>query len=139
MINFVSMKTVISFIIIALVLFSAACKPSSNNSVTGGGLGGNATLNISPEHSNSFVDSCWVYIKYGTLDAPANGVYDDSQYVHMADTTPTVTFSGLKNGIYYIFANGYHAVYQVKVKGGLSWTITKQDVETVYVPTYPFN
>lgn len=131
------MKNTALIVFILLVVLGGCEKP--NNAITGGGKGGNGVLSIIPEHTNLYVDSCMVYIKYGTLDAPAVGVsYDDSAWVHMVDTIPVATFSGLTKGLYYIYAQGYHKVFFSKVKGGINWTLSKQDSETVFVPTYSY-
>ncbi len=135
--NFVTMKSV-AFIVFLLLMVLGSCQ-RQDNAITGGGKGGSAVLSIIPEHSNLYVDSCMIYIKYGTLDAPAAGVsYDDSAWVRMVDTLPIATFRGLTKGLYYMYAQGYHVIYSSKVKGGLNWTVSKQDSETVFVPTFSY-
>jgi hypothetical protein len=132
--------------IAAYILFIATCcivvmesckKPAP--ATTGGGKGGNATLSITPEHHGQFVDTCTLYIKYATKDAPASGIYNDSAICVIVDTTPVATFTHLTNGTYYIFGVGYHATYvPPNVKGGLPVTISKQDTMIVYLPTYSY-
>jgi hypothetical protein len=78
-----------------------------------------------------------VYVKYNALDAPANGVYDDSVVCKLASAlnpVPVCSFSGLNNGNYYFFARGYdHDILQ-KVKGGIPFTITSQQSLTLLMP-----
>lgn len=87
-----------------------------------------------------FVDSCTIYIKYGTNDAPASGVYDDSSRCILADTTPIAAFTGLTAGQYYLYGNGYHTGYSPpQVRGGIPYTISKDyDTTSVYLPTYTY-
>jgi hypothetical protein len=88
-----------------------------------------------------------VYIKYGTLDAPPNGLYDDSQKVHLVisatsstvDTIPYAIFTGLTKGNYYIYGDGYHARYFSYVKGGIPITINSETTDSVLLPTTPYN
>ena len=100
--------TILVFVTSLIVI--SACK-KSNKIGTGGGNGGNATLLIIPEHHGQFVDTCRLYIKFGTLDAPANGVYDDSSSCVLNDTTPVAVFPHLTKGIYYVYGIGFHALY----------------------------
>ena len=130
-------------IFFALLAFLDSCKQPHNN-LTGGGKGGNGTISVSPEHGGIFIDSCTVYIKYATLNAPpTDSMYDDSvsaplHYVN--DTVPVAVFHNLKAGIYYIYATGIHVGYSPPyVKGGVPFTLVKQDSENVVVPVYPYN
>ena len=128
-----SFLTSVFFISVLLLVSGMRCtKPGS--SITGG-KGGGATLVVTPVHLALNVDSCTIYIKYAAVDAPANGIYDDSQKVHLSDTTPVAIFAGLKKGEYYIFGDGYHAVYYSYVKGGIPITITAEDSNFVLLPT----
>ena len=133
------MKLLVSIALVLLIFLAAqGCKKSANG-ISGGGTGGNATLLITPEHHGQFVDTCELYIKYGTLNAPANGVYDDSTACVVNDTTPVAVFPRLTKGIYYIYGIGYHALYAPpNVKGGLPVTISAEDSNTVYLPTYTY-
>ncbi len=128
------MKPHILFIV--LIATFGCSKP--NNAITGGGKGGNATLTVTPEHHGEYVDSCTVYIKYGTNDKPSSNVYDDSVVCVLGgvgDTTPVAVFNNLKVGLYYLYGSGYHPSYHAYVKGGIPWTISKEDNETAYLPT----
>ena len=127
------------FIIATLWLFFAGCRKSSSQAITGGGKGGSGTISITPEHSNSFVDSCVVYVKYGTLDAPANGVYDDSVKCVMQGTQPVATFNNLSIGLYYFLGVGYHQLTGLNVKGATTYTMTIQQNKSIYLPTYAYN
>lgn len=123
----------------------AGCKKTNTtgnvNSGTAGGKGGSASLLVTPEHHGEFVDSCIIYIKYGTTDAPANGAYDDSAVCVMIDTTPVATFRNLTPGAYYLLAEGFHAAYVPPyVKGGLPHTIAgKTDTDKLFMATYSYN
>ncbi len=130
------------FLVIVLAYFtltSSNCN-KTQNPITGGGKGGNAILTVIPEAHGTFLDSCKVYIKYGILDAPANGVYDDSiANVTMLDTIPTATFRNLKVGLYHIYGVGYHTGYaQPNVEGGVPYTISVEDSQSAYLPTYSY-
>ena len=128
----------ISFILASGTLMAASCTKGSPN-ITGGGKGGTATIVVTPEHHGEFVDSCKVYIKYGTNDAPANGVYDDSIACVLADTTPVAVFTGLTTGLYYVYGQGYHSTYTPPyIKGGVPVTVQVQDTNVVYLPTYSY-
>ena len=120
-------------------LFAQSCKPKTSCASSGGGKGGAATISVSPTHAGSYVDSCTIYIKYGSLDAPANGLYDDSQKCRLVDTIPVATFSGLKAGLYYFYGNGYHASYSSYVKGATNYTMCNEHAVSIYLPTYPYN
>lgn len=124
---------------VGAVVLIGGCKKKSNNNVSGGGKGGNHVILVTPEHHNFFVDSCTIYLKYGTNDAPASGVYDDSAKCILSDTTPVATFKNLMSGLYYLYALGYHAGYvPPEVKGGLPCTINNEDTIRVYLPTYSY-
>ncbi len=134
-------------IIDSILLFSAivlvtffGCKPKSNNNVTGGGKGGKAVIRVTPEFANFLIDTCTVYIKYGTHDAPANSVYDDSAVCILVDTSSIATFSGLTIGLYYLYGVGYHSTggHPPNLKGSQVCTIKTEDTAQLYLPTYPY-
>ena len=132
------------FISLCLCAAESCKKPGGGQVTSGGGTGGNTTLFIEPEHHGYLLDSCTIYIKYGTLDAPADGVYDDSQkctlQVPPEDTVPAASFAGLKVGVYYLFAQGFHPGYG-PVKGGVSWTISTDNTmatDTISLQTSTF-
>jgi len=134
------MKTRYIILIFFVPLFIAASCHKSGTTITGGGKGGNAILLVTPEHHNGFVDTCTIYIKYGTNDAPANGVYDDSAICTLRDTTPVAAFRGLTTGQYYLYGVGIHFPYvPANVKGGIPCTISNPNDSTViYLPTYTY-
>lgn len=120
------------FIIAAFLIgafTTSGCKPSHNN-VTGGGKGGSATIIARVDHAGSLIDTAVVFIKYGTTDAPANGVYDDSLKV---GTNYQAVFSNLTTGNYYLLAEGIHNPYNPNtVSGGRGWAINSNTaVDTV--------
>jgi hypothetical protein len=128
----------LSCLLACLVTTLGCHKSGTSGCPTGGGKGGTITLSVIPEHSNYFVDSCMVYIKYGTTDAPLDGTYDDSAKVVLQDTTPVATFSGLSQGNYYVLGVGYHQLLSERVKGGVPCTICSDANITEYLPTYPY-
>jgi len=115
----------------ACLFIPASCSKTSNNNATTatGGLGGSATIIARVDHYGALLDTAVVYIKYGTHDAPANGLYDDSLIV---GTNAQAVFSNLKPGIYYLFAEGIHDPYDpATVEGGGPWTIANNtEVDT---------
>ncbi|MCW3123680.1 MAG: hypothetical protein JWQ38_3172 [Flavipsychrobacter sp.] len=124
------------FVVVLLVVVGCK-KPQQTTSI--GGKGGTNTIAVTPEHHGEFVDTCTVYIKYNTLDAPADGIYDDSAACVQVDTIPVATFTGLKQGNYYLFGKGIHATYTPpNVKGGLPCTISNVATVKVYLPTYSY-
>ena len=127
--------------VFAAILFAAdGCKKPGSNNISGGGKGGSAVIRVTPEFANFLIDTCTVYIKYGTNDAPANGIYDDSAVCVLADTTPVATFPGLTIGLYYFYGVGYHSTggHPPNLKGGVPYTIQKEDTAVLYLPTYPY-
>ena len=128
-------------IIISPSLIASSCHKHSSCVTSGGGVGGTGTLSVTPTHSGIYIDSCMVYIKYGTLDAPTNGVYDDSQACHLpaGDTVPVAVFTNLKAGIYYLYGVGYHATYSPPgVKGAIPYTLCSEQAASLYLPTYSY-
>ncbi len=103
---------VITILLLAgLALSSLRCH--KDNGVSGGGKGGNDTLVIKPAHGGVLINltSGTAYIKYGTLNAPSNGVYDDSAAFNPVDTISQAVFTGLTNGQYFILCYGIHSTY----------------------------
>lgn len=143
MTNFGIMRVVVLILLFVFFgLIDQGCKKPHNNNITGGGKGGNGTISVSPEHFSSYLDSCRVYIKYATLDAPANNVYDDSvlpPLPYVSDTVPVAAFHNLKAGIYYVYAVGIHPGYSPpNVRGGKPVTLSTEDSEHIVVPTYSY-
>lgn len=137
--NFDSMRSGYLLLAAAYCLFVAAgCKPSDSTTISGGGKGGNVTIRISPEYYDSFVDTCVVYVKYGTLDAPANNIYDDSVVCTVSNDTSVAVFPGLTTGLYYFYGVGYHSAggHPPNVKGSKNCTIQSDGNYTFYLPTF---
>ena len=78
-----------------------------------------------------------VYIKYGSLNEPADGIYDDSQKCHLPpdDTIPVAVFDSLKPGLYYFYGKGFHVVYQAYVVGAANYTLCTEHAASIYLPT----
>ena len=110
MINFDRMKSLVSILFVPILILLAAvgCKKHSGGTVTGGGKGGHETIRASAEHYGTLLDTATIYIKYGTLDEPADGVYDDSMVCVVVNDTPVAVFSGLTTGNYFFMAKGLH-------------------------------
>lgn len=135
--NFGGMKWLLLLPVCMFCICINGCKPSKNDTVTGGGKGGNVTIKISPEYYGEFVDTCIIYVKYGTLDAPASGVYDDSAVCVVTNDTSVATFTGLTTGLYYFLGVGYHATggHPPNVKGSKNCTVQAEGNYTFYLPT----
>jgi hypothetical protein len=98
-----------------------------------GGLGGNITLNVIPQHDGVDVDSCFIYLAYNTLDTTRN--YNDSVLCQIMNGRPTAMFNNLKQGNYFIGGKGWDLVKSQKVAGVRAFTIEgKQTVYTVELP-----
>ena len=141
MINFGKVKPLIFILIIITCVFAESCKKPSQGATTGGGIGGTGTVSVTPTHLNLYIDSCTIYVKYGTLDAPADGIYDDSVKcrIYPPDTIPIAIFPNLKAGIYYFYGNGYHTGYSPPyVKGATNYTMSTEHAASIYLPTYEY-
>lgn len=91
------------------------------------GKGGGAVLKITPRHHNRAIDSCTVYLKYNTLDAPAPGTnYDEAVKCVPENGKPVATFSNLKKGKYYIYGYGWDTEIEDTVMGGAPYTISAE-------------
>jgi hypothetical protein len=133
------MRRILLSAVVALVMLQA-CTKHSGGSITGGGKGGSETIRATAEHSGSLLDTGTVYIKYATLDAPEDGVYDDSAVMVVVNDTPVATFSGLTTGNYYLLAKALHGSFSPPtVKGGKSFTASRQENDWVPIPTYQYN
>jgi len=118
-------RNLIPAIVLALLCFLFACKKSED--VTVAGKGGDATLQIKPSHgSGEEVDNCMIYIKYNTLDMPANGVYDDSLLCNIVDGAPLAVFTDLHRGNYYLYGKGFNPDHNDEVKGGMPFHIDNE-------------
>ena len=143
MIKFVTMKSLVTIATLFLVgiIISEGCKPKQTNTITGGGKGGNSTINVTGEHHGGLLDTCVMYIKYGTLDAPGDNVYDDSEKCALVNGVPVASFDSLTEGNYYVLAVGYHGAYSPpNVKGAKSLTVSGPAiVVSDTIPTYQYN
>jgi hypothetical protein len=123
----------VSFVIVAAGLL-AGCTKDPETSI--GGKGGNAVIAVYPQHHQTAKDliSMKVYVKYNTLDAPANSIYDDSATCTYNEAKAVCSFTSLKNGNYYFYSTGYDTVYKQPVKGGTPYTVSKQEAQQLNVP-----
>lgn len=96
--------------------------PTVNNTASVGGKGGDNTLHIVPVHDSVYVDSFMVYIKYDATVTPVT--FDDSFKCKKVNGFPTATFSGLKQGNYYIWGKGWDLIRSQTVTGSVPYTIT---------------
>lgn len=119
---------------VPLLLLAASGCTHETESV--GGTGGSATVLVYPQHHNvaKNLTDFKVYVKYNTLDAPANNIYDDSVACTNHDSLVSAAFSGLKNGEYYFYAYGYDSTVPGNVKGGTPYTITSQNSQSLNIP-----
>jgi hypothetical protein len=124
------MKT--TFFLFAIIVlasnFSCKKKPSA-------GLGGNAKLKIAAKHHGITIDSCTISIKFNSLDAPSNGMYDLTQKVSKGIAGESFTiFEGLKPGDYYVYGLGWDPSISNNVKGGIPYTINDETDLSIIVP-----
>lgn len=126
------MKNAINLTIVAVlgVIAFASCKRSDDSPV--GGKGGAAVIYATPQHHSKNIDSCKIYIKYNSSEASTT--YDDSAVCVPVGGKPVATFSGLKNGKYYLFGKGYDPSILQNVKGGTPYEITTQTQINLFVP-----
>src|SRR6185312_348173 len=75
---------------------------------TVGGKGGSASITVYPQHHTvaKNIINFKAYVKYNSLNAPANGVYDDSIACSNHDELVSGVFSNLTKGSYYFFGRG---------------------------------
>jgi len=126
---------------IVLAFVIEACHKHSNPTITGGGKGGNETIQITPEHEGYFIDTGMVYIKYGAVNAPNNGVYDDSDSVSMINNKPMAVFTHLTVGNYFFRATGYHGGLTPSpyVQGGYPFTAYKESTDSIIMSVGEYN
>ncbi len=81
------------------------------------------TLEVTPKHHGRPIDSCMIYIKYNSVDPPANGVYDDSARCVPLNGLPVATFSNVKHGNHYLYGYGWDPLLSPPqaVKGGYAY------------------
>lgn len=125
------MKTLLLSLMSIILLSVNGCKKKPS-----AGLGGNANLKISARHHAFNIDSCTIYIKFNSSEAPDNlSDYDLSQQVAMDTGGNSYTiFKGLKKGDYYIFAYGWDPAISENVKGGIPYTIADETDIDIIVP-----
>ena len=113
-------------------IFAASCKKSDDNNAATAGKGGNAVLKITPRHHGKQIDSCTIYVKYNAVDAPVNGVYDDSAKCVLTGGIPVATFSGLKTGNYYLYGYGWDPtlVPPQHVRGGFAYPLQQETAQS---------
>ncbi len=133
------MKQLFQILTAGALIVAVGCQ-HPDDAISGGGKGGNNTLSVTPEHADSLISTCKVYIKYGVLDAPANNLYDDSASPVMMNGVPKAIFHNLIRGNYYLYAQGTHVGYTPPgLKGGVPVTINSTaDSLQVFLPTYSF-
>ena len=121
---------------ILLLLIAIMATSCSHDKTEAGGTGGSATVKVFPQHHGrtAVLDSMKVFVKYNSLDAPANGIYDDSITCTRQDTVVFGSFPGLKNGKYYFYSKGYDTSIQGRVKGGIPYTIALQRAQEFNLP-----
>lgn len=124
------MKTNLIILMLLILATSFSCKKKSK-----AGLGGNANLKITAQHHSTTIDSCTISIKFNSLDAPSDGVYDLSQKVAMNLSGESFTiFEGLKAGDYYVYGLGWDPSISNNVKGGIPYTIENETDLSIIVP-----
>lgn len=114
---------------VLLLLAAVSCRKDDNNPEPSG-KGGKATLQATPQHHGKNIDSCTIYIKYNTMDAPSNGQYDDSAVCVQVGGKPVATFTQLKKGPYYLYGRGWDPSISQNVVGGTPYTIADTTATT---------
>lgn len=124
------MKRIGSLIFVLILLVSVACKKKPS-----AGLGGSARLIVNAYHHTQPIDSCTIYIKFNSSEAPADNQYDLSQKLSKDSNGNSYTiFEGLKAGDYYLFGSGWDPAIAEQVKGGIPYTIETEADLTISVP-----
>ena len=124
--------------LMTLLIGISSCHVDHGTQVTGG-KGGNmvimVTLTNTHVKNGGLIKNFKAYIKYAAISVPANGVYDDSAYCALLDTTYAVVFSNLKPGEYYLFASGEDTTQTNSlIKAGDPVTISSQDTTKILLP-----
>ena len=119
------MKTKFIFIAFVGFLITTIC------SCTKAGMGGNATVVckvFNTDNNGAPVNGATVYVKYGQSTPPPptanNSGYDDHKVA--AANSNSVTFTGLKQGTYYFYAEGNVGTTTAPqtVSGGNAFSLT---------------
>ena len=125
---------VISLLFASALLLMTSCEHEQFKPIAG--KGGAAAIVVYPAHhgETSTLDSMMVYIKYNTLNAPADGKYDDSAACTYVNSLPKCSFSNLWNGNYYLYAKGYDYAIAGRVRGGLPFRVQAQKSHNFTLP-----
>lgn len=101
-----------------------------------GGKGGNAVLKVTPQHHGVDMSDCVIYLKYASQTPPSETTdgYDENVACVMENGKPTATFTGLRNGKYYIYGYGYDPAVAQNVKGGIPYEIKSQGTIPINIP-----
>lgn len=124
-----------------LIVAATGCKRKDDDKTPEepSGKGGKAVIKATPLHHAELIDSCTIYIKYNTLDLPADGKYDDSAKCVPEGTAPNIkpvaSFTQLKKGRYYLFGRGWDPAISQAVEGGVGYTV--QDTIGTFAITVP--
>ena len=125
-----NMKSNLIILLLLITATSFSCKKK-----TKAGLGGNANLKVAAQHHGLIIDSCTISIKFNSLDAPSDGVYDLTQKVSKDIVGDSYTiFKGLKAGDYYVYGIGWDPSISNNVKGGIPYTIENETDLSIIVP-----
>ena len=102
-------------LLIGVSIFDSCSKP---------GLGGQNTVNVTPQHHGRNIKDCIVYVKFGTSELPGTlpSNYDASFSTNPPDSF-TVKVTGLKEGDYYFYGIGFDSTIMLPVSGGLPVTM----------------
>ncbi|NDC40506.1 MAG: hypothetical protein EBZ77_02995 [Chitinophagia bacterium] len=123
----------ITKITLLAILLAAGCRTKDRALA---GKGGQASLVVTPQHHlvTKNLVQMKVYIRYNSLEAPSGNVYDDSANCTTSGGVSTATFTGLNNGDYYIFGQGYDTSVKQPVRGGMPFSISVQTTQTASLP-----
>jgi hypothetical protein len=123
-------------ILLVLVLMLGISSLSCTKRKEKGGKGGAAILKVTPQHHSKDIEECTIYLKYDASTPPSDNTagYDEVVVCVQEAGKPVATFTGLKNGKYYIFGSGYDPDVAQNVKGGIPYEITQQSTLNINVP-----
>ncbi len=120
---------VYSGLIVLLFLSLFGCRKKNT-----AGLGGDNELRITVRHHTIVLDSITVFIKFNAYDAPVDSLdYDLKTRVKVSDNDTVAIFSGLKDGQYYLFGQGWDPYIVKNVKGGLPIELDNEKQQPVEV------
>ncbi len=102
-----------------------------NTTTPVGGIGGTASLIVTPMNKGLNIDSCYVFIKYDAPVIPADLKFDDTVYaVKNVHGIYTANFTQLKEGEYYLYGVGWDNVRSERVRGGLPYVVSDTSKST---------